>query len=71
MEKTRYIMILFDRETNGQITAAFRDLNYIDQAKEGLVRQMKIWQEQKGQRKIIEAKDVDIEKVISEMKWEQ
>lgn len=68
--KTRYMVILFDRDTNAQITAAFNDINSIDQIPPALVRQLKAYNEQ-HQRKIIKAEDVDIEKVISEIKWTQ
>jgi len=69
-QKSRYVLILWDRDTNAQITATFNDINSIDQVPPGLVRALKQYNEQ-HQRKIVKAEDVDIEKVIAEMKWEQ
>ena len=68
--KSRYVLILWDRDTNAQITASFNDINSIDQVPPALVRNLKQYNEQ-HQRKIIKAEDVDIDKVISEIKWVQ
>ncbi len=68
--KEGYVLILWDRGSNGQITASFKDLNSIDQAVQGVVRGLKQYNEtHSGQRSFKEAKDVDIEKVISQIKW--
>ena len=48
MNKQRYVIILFDRETNAQITATFNDINSIDQVPPGLVRALKQYNESKG-----------------------
>ncbi|MGI0010137.1 MAG: hypothetical protein ACREAE_01910 [Nitrosopumilaceae archaeon] len=42
----RYVVILYDRESNAQITASFNDINSIDQAVEGIVRALKKWWEE-------------------------
>lgn len=70
-KKSRFILILYDRDSGAQITATFNDINSIDQIPPGMVRQLKIYNEAQGQRKIIDAKDVDIDKIVSEMKWYQ
>lgn len=59
-EKFRYMMLLWDRESNGQITATFKELNSIDQAKDGVVRQMKAWQEAHPKK----SADIDVDAVV-------
>lgn len=47
----KYILILYDRDSGAQITAAFNDINSIDQIPPKLVKQLKIWNEQNGEKK--------------------
>lgn len=58
--KHKYMLILVDWETNGQITAQFNDLNSIDQIPEHLVKQLKIYNEKKGKP----STDIDVDEVV-------
>ena len=50
----RYILVLVDRATSAQITAAFGEINSIDQATEGLVRNLKKWNEEHPEKKALD-----------------
>jgi hypothetical protein len=60
VSKFRYVLLLWDRESNGQITATFKELESVDQAAEGVARQMKVWQENHPKK----SSEVDIDEVV-------
>ena len=67
-QKSRFVVILFDRNTSAQITATFNDINSIDQVVPGMVKQLKVYNEKKGSTSKILTGD-SVEDYIRKIKW--
>lgn len=66
-QKEGYVLILWDRKTNAQITGQFKDLNSIDQVVPALVKQLKVYNEQNTSKIITSPQSVD--EFLSKIKW--